>query len=329
MNFFAVLDDSDDENVTKQVPKKTAKKEAAPEATKPAPKSTAASKPARGKPNGEARDTRGKPKQDSDDFKARTEPDSVVKKEDQRGGHHKGGKGDRERRPRDNGAVDKRGKREYDRKPSSNRNLDQRKEGRGPHSFGNVSQEAQEAEKDPSKAEVDAEDEAVEGDVAPAWGAEEEPEPEAEPEPTTFTFDDYMAKRNEGRANKDIFGELEVRRDVETIDLNKVKDGYDQMTFIGAEATKGKKEVEKKMTQRALQKTKVVDVAFKAAEQPREEREYTRRDDRGGRGGDRREGGRGRGGGRGGERGGRGDRGDRRSSGGRFNINDDSAFPSL
>jgi len=232
-------------------------------------------------------------------------------------------------------------KREYDRRSSTGRSGEQRKDGRGPRSFGNVFQEASDADKNPASAEPEIEP--VDG-VLPAATAEgdegatpatpeviEEVAPEpAEPEVVTFTFEEYLAKRNEARMNADAFGEIKPVRVVEAdfSGLKTVKEDLDDLLKLGG----GKKEKDKKTTQRSTAKTAVLDVGFK-----RPEVETGDDDHRGGRGdrGDRPpRSGRGEGG-RGGGRGrGRGDGNSERApraSGSRvnININDADSFPSL
>jgi plasminogen activator inhibitor 1 RNA-binding protein len=214
---------------------------------------------------------------------------------------------------------------------------EQSKGGRGAHAFGNEEQEAQQAEKDPASAEAPVE----EGEDA---AAESEPIVEAEPEPNVMTLDDYLAKRNEARANSEIFGEIKTRQ-VEADFSGLTKKQADDLGNWGGFGMNKDDGKAKAKEQRSMQKTQVLDVAFKnAALEPKRDDDRPRtggrgegRGGRGGRGGDR-ERGEGRGGGRGGDRGsGRGGRGERRpqSAGGisrgvgKIDLSDANAFPSL
>jgi hypothetical protein len=161
----------------------------------------------------------------------------------------------------------------------------------------------------------------------------------ARAEAPTFTMEEFLAKRDAERSGSSIFKKVEER--TVTDDFSNFKKGgeeLDNFVVLGASKTKttnGK-------NQRATSQTKVTNLGFHAA--PKEEYREDRGDrggkgDRGGRGGDR--GGRGGDrGGRGGDRGGKGGRGGRgdrnsdrrsapRASGGKVDINDQSAFPSL
>lgn len=193
-------------------------------------------------------------------------------------------------------------KREYDRKSGTGRGRELSKGGRGAHGFGNVNQDALEAEKDPHALDGDAEAvEKTEGDAtadAEASWESAEPTVEAEPEPVTYTMEEFMTKREEARKKTlQILGENKPGRKLDTVDLSTAQK-EDLDAYITA--TKLKKEATKK-DQRSTGKSAVVDVAFKferVQDRTRDERPFS--GDRGGRGG------RGRGDGRGGRGEGRG-----------------------
>jgi hypothetical protein len=136
------------------------------------------------------------------------------------------------------------------------------KGGRGPYGFGNVEQEALEAEKDPSNAEV------VNESAEPETAADNETSPAAEPEPATMSYEDFIRKRNEARAASSI---LSVTASQASVQQNEDK--------ASAAAKKD---------QRSTNKTQVFDVQFRFESNNnnfREQRTGGRRDnERGGRG---------------------------------------------
>lgn len=369
MNFYSVLDDSDDEVVA---PKVVAKKEKKPAAAKPAANAVPAAAPADNKsaapvaaavanknnvekPAKTAAPAPSKEKDVKKDSarKANTpntrDDTPVVKavgeavegsKVDNRGGRGRGrGDGDRRREPRtENGASAGRGgnadgaaerpqkKREFDRRSGSGRSGEQRKGGRGPRSMGNVSQEAADAEKNPDSAvpEIEPVDGAVPAD-AEAVPEEKPAEPEV-PVVQTLSFDEYVAKRNEARANTEIFGAVSIRAvEADFSGLTTKEDDTDELF-----AAENKSKALKKGSQRSTAKTQVLDLGFKRPDIEVQEDDHRgagrgdrphRGDGRSGRGGGRSSGGRG-----------GGDKPAARSNpsaGARININDSDSFPSL
>jgi cytoskeletal protein RodZ len=160
--------------------------------------------------------------------------------------------------------------------------------GRGPYGFGNVEQEAQDAEKDPAKAEGENVDDAAEPE---AESAEVAAEPE---EPPTLSFDDFIKQREEARANSAAFAPKSVRTvtDSQFAGLQSKPDLEDEANKAAAAAAAAKKD------QRSTQKTQLLDVAFKFESQ-RDTRFTNDRRGRGDRDFSKGGRGRGRGGGRG------------------------------
>lgn len=345
--MFAILDDSDnDEPKVKPVAKadkgkKDATPAPAPAAAAPAakadkpksdkpkgdkPKADGEARPKRAegearpkRAEGEARPKRAegeerprRPKRAEGDAPAAAEGAPRERKGDAKD-HRHGAAHNGEKKPRE-------GKREFDRRNSTGRSGEQRRGGRGPHGLGNVDQEAQEAEKDPSTAVPEVED---------ATAPEEEEAAPAEPAaPPTLSFDEFIAKRNEARANTEIFGEVKTREvEADFSGLKVAEDAAAALVFVGGVATVKPAKAAKKATQRSNVKTAVLDVAFKP-HAPVEYRERGDRDEepRAGRGA----GGRGSGGrGAGGRGAGRGGSTSRPSSSGAVDINDALSFPSL
>lgn len=210
----------------------------------------------------------------------------------------------------------KNGKREFDRRSGTGRGTEVAKGGAGKGGWGTNEEEIA-----AQRRELEEGGEAPTGDKekekTPTVEVVEEP---VEPEVPTFTMDEFLAKRNAERSGSTIFNKVEERKSTDDFSSLKAKSGLVEESFIVLSAGKTKETNGK--GQRSSDKTKVTNLGFHAA--PKEEYREDR-GDRGGRGGDR--GGKG-GGGRGGGRGG----GDRRSApraGGRVDINDQSAFPSL
>jgi hypothetical protein len=187
--------------------------------------------------------------------------------------------------------------------------LDQRKDGRGAHSFGNVDQEAADAEKDPSKAEVEIDPVDVNGEGV---DVEEPPQPEPEPVAPTLSLEEYLAKRDEARQNSAIFGEVKIR----TVDTSEFEGVRRQKEVLTEEAL-SKKSAAKKTQQRSSVKAQITDVPIKfIREEPEKD---TRRDNRRDFGRNNRQSGRGN----------RGVKSDRNSTGANLDLSDSSAFPSL
>ena len=249
----------------------------------------------------------------------------------------------RERKPRDSEAAGEgatRARRDKDRRTTAGPGGRQSKDGAGAGGWGSEKGEALQAEKDPSSADVVADE-----DAAPEV---EVPVVEVVPEPPTFTLDQFAAKREADRARMlaligDSVKPVKVRKitsDFAGMTTSENKLG-DLLVLKGAE----KKAKESTKVQRSEDKKKVVELSFKFNPDPqviadREDRPPRRDGDREGGHGGRREG---RGEGRGDREGGRGGRGGRgrderpQSSGsprpqrssGAVNINDQNAFPTL
>lgn len=237
---------------------------------------------------------------------------ATEKKVSNRGG---GGRGDnRHRRGAGRGGKEtgdrvKHNKREYDRRSGTGRGTEVAKGGAGKGGWGTnadeIAQQRRELEEEKNNGKPAEGTEVV---------AEEEP---VEPEPPTYTLDEFIAKREASRQGSAIFSAVEERRVTDDYSGFKTKND-DLNSFIELGGSQKNKSNSK--SQRSAVQNKVTDLGFHAA--PKEDR----RDDRGGRGrGDR--GNRGDRNGR--DRGGRGERGERRPRGGKVDINDQSAFPSL
>jgi len=148
----------------------------------------------------------------------------------------------------------------------------------------------------------------------------------AEPVVPEETFEQFMAKRNEARANAQLFGTASTRA-VEEVAIGVKKTDVkpeDVNSFIDGQI---KAKVAKKGEQRSLTKTQVVDVAFQVEASlpppPADDREYgSRGRGRGGRGDSRGEG-------RGGGGRGRGGGSSPRSGGARVDFSNAELFPSL
>jgi len=345
MNIFSVLDDSDNEEPVKLTVTKEVKKASstAKETVNPSNKDSVSTTKAKNdassiqKPKDDnVRKQKENNRKENTPSNAREVTAPVVEgaeaelaKGDNRGGRGRGrgdgkGRGRGGRRPETEGEGEERPprKREYDRQSGNPRSGGQNRGGRGAFGFGNEKQEAWDAEKNPASAvpEIEAVDEA-----AVTEPAAEEVVQVAETVPATLSFDEYLAKRNEARANSEVFGAVKTREVVLDIENLRVKDEVEEADIWAG----GVKTVKKKGQQRSTSKTQILDVAIKFETTPVDD------DFRGGRGG---RGGRGESFGRGGARtGGRGGRGDARpsrpqtagSSSPSINLNDSSSFPSL
>jgi len=163
-----------------------------------------------------------------------------------------------------------------------------KKNGGGNYNQGSVKNECTEAEKDSYTtvepvAEVDgteaADDSAWPTDAADA-AAVKEPVVVV-PEPITFTLEEYMAKRNESRANSAIFGTLnKTSRESDFAGLSSKVDELPEAYYAAANAKDGKAKAGK--SQRSTAKAQFTDVSFKS-----EKEEDTRGSGNGGRGGGR------------------------------------------
>lgn len=310
MNIYSILDDSDNE----EGPKKVAPKSSSTETKK-------GSAPKKDIP-GKAPDTKKDAKKSGDkkpNSSAKGSTDDVGEggKDNNRGGMSKGKGKEANRKPANKDKSETGGKRAFDRKSGTGRGREVSRGGRGPFNSGNDRQDAQNAEKDPSTAEVTGDDDEA--------GAEEPEEP-AEPEPETFTMDQFMAKRNEARAKATSLLSKDVKqRSVNKDELSGLSKAGEELNDFWAQ-TKGLKISDKEKTQRSNSKQTVANVGFKFEPVGGDDR-----DDRGGRRGGSGRGGRG------------GDRDDNRNSGrvrgrgrGRggpttvFSTHDNSAdFPAL
>lgn len=317
MNIYSVLDDSDEEEVTKVVaPKK--EKDVPVSKKEPATKKETSSKPAKAV---EATESKAKPIENKPkEQKALPTSNSfgdleVSGKEDTRGGRGRGkgggrggeGRGGGRGRREATGGDEDNGKKVkhdgYDRRDGTGRGNGRSKGGRGSFGAGNVFQEALEGEKDPKavveeSATIAAAEEEAETEVVP------ESEVPVEPEVPTYTLDEFLKQREETR-QKAIAAGLASREAVRKVDAatefagltlkEKVAlDDYLPDVYSKAE-TVGKKD------QRSTGKAVILDVGFKSAAPPqqssfdnRENRERTGRGSgRGGGDGGRRSSGRG------------------------------------
>jgi len=313
MNFFSVLDDSDNDEP------KVAKKAAAPTAggatTATTAKKTPA--PAASAPKKEEKAKTGNAKP------AKAEAPEVIGddkgKENSRGGagHRQGKSGDKRhdsRYAKEGDGAKREGKREKDRRSSDpSKPRGQKKDGKGKFGAGNVDEEAREGEKNP----IDAVDEEVDATEE----VEAEPEP-TEPEVPTLSLADFMAQRNAQRANAELFGSKTVARKVnesEFSGLTKVVDDLQEDVFNGKKKKAGQARV-------STDAKPVVELSFKVQDEVQEApREEKRRD----RGGNSRSGGRSGGNAKGKSGGGSGSaRGLGRALNG-IDLNDASAFPTV
>jgi len=175
MNRFSALDDSDNEE---QVKPKTAPKETKVNATGSgaAPKTKGEKPPPRKIPGA---------KPDAATFAV----EENVKKENTRGGGQRGGGTQRRVDPKRDGKKTDGKKRLYEKRSGTGRGREVSRGGRGPHGAGNVKQEAMDAEKDPSKADIEVNTEDAE-DVSPE---------ETEEDSSAVAFDDFMVQREAAR----------------------------------------------------------------------------------------------------------------------------------
>ena len=145
-----------------------------------------------------------------------------------------------------------------------------------------------------------------------------------------MTMDEFIAKRNESRANTEMFGEKKGTRQSET-NLSGLQKKENEVLGIYGNFGVVKENKTTHKDQRSTGKTQLLDVSFRNASLENQGRDEER-PPRAGRGEGRGERGEGRGG-----RGGRGEgRGPRpqaasapRAAGGKLDISDSSAFPSL
>jgi hypothetical protein len=183
--------------------------------------------------------------------------------------------------------------------------------GRGPYNWGNPAEDSRLAEKNPDLANPDSEV------VDENEGKQVEVE-DSEPPVPQLTYEDYLAQRNQARANQEIFGavkERSVEKDLAGIQIKDADDLTDFMVLGEGKSNKSKASREQRSA--ALAKQMLLDVGFKNAAL---ESNRDRDDDRGNRNGgkDKRSGGRS-----------KGSPTSRSSGGAKIDISDTSAFPSL
>jgi len=325
MNFYSVLDDSDDEDtpktpkpvVNKKVeekkpqaaPKATSKPKAAPAPEAPAPQKTA--------PAGSKAANKEKKENAPRNNAANAAPVAPVSAAAEEATSSKANErgGSRDNRKRDGrGGRGGRGEKANngDRRKSSGRGRGVDRGGRGPYNWGNPAEDSRLAEKNPDLANPDAE--VVDENDAKPVEVEE-----VEPQAPQLSYEDYLAQRNQARANQEIFGavkERSVEKDLAGIQIKDADDLNDFMVLGDGKSNRSKSSKEQRSA--ALAKQMLLDVGFKNAAL---ESNRDRDDDRGTRNGgkDKRSGG-----GRS-----KGSPTSRSSSGAKIDISDTSAFPSL
>ena len=317
MNFFSVLDDSD--NDEPKVAKPVAKNATAPTAggASTAKKSPASAAPTAAKKDDKAKSGNAKP--------AKAEAPEVIGddkgKENARGGagHRQGKSGDKRhdsRYAKEGEGAKREGKRDKDRRSSDpTKPRGQKKDGQTSFGSGNVKKEAAEGEKNP-QAVLDAEVDVEEAEEVEAAATEP-----AEPEVPTLSLADFMAQRNAQRANADLFGSKTAARKVDESDfsgLKKVVDDLEEDPFLGKKKKSGQ-------ARSTADSKPAIELSFKVQDEVQESpREEKRRD----RGGNSRSGGGRSGGGSGKGKSGGSPRGIGRALNG-IDLNDSSAFPTI
>lgn len=253
MNIFSVLDTSDGEEEVQ-----LKKKDSATE--NEAKKQQSVKSSAKPQSQSKARES----KVEQVEVKPAVNPDTETKekKEDNRGGRPRGKEGFR-RGEKHHGAINpenekpRKPKREFERRSGTGRGREVSRGGRGPYGFGNVEQEALDAEKDPAKVEVET-------PVENSGNLEDVVEPEVESadivpeveEPVTISYDDFIKKREEARANSALLSALKAR--TVQADIQSVKAGEEE-----TDAGKAAKASTVKKDQRSSNKTQLFDVQFK------------------------------------------------------------------
>lgn len=235
-------------------------------------------------------------------------------KDNNRGGRPRGKdgrRGEHKGRGNNSGEGEGRRKREFDRKSGTGRGREVSRGGRGSFGFGNVDQDALDAEKHPNEAQdvlepVDAANEVVENDDAAAA------ETPADSEPATLTLDEFMQKREEARQRVGslLAEDKPVRKVDTTVFQGLVEKADDLDNYIPGKGSKSQTASKKEKTS----SKQVLDVNFKFQQNAVPEERGFRR------GGERDRGGRGRGGR------GEGKRHDRKTETPQFSSQD---FPSL
>jgi len=278
MNFYAVLDDSDDEETPKVVASKstaTAKADGAKETKKPA--STTAG------PKGNS----DKPKVQKDGPRkevASAAPvalDAEVTKTAEKGGAREaGGHGpkqhrenrDRERGRRQPGKEKDLGSTNNTRRSAPEANAKRApKSGGGSHNWGNDNEDARKVTKEGRIDGDDLDTPAADDGEAPA-----EAEVEVVPEPVTFSLDEYMAKRNAARANQEVFAAVKERAVDAKIDGSKVDSSLENYFVNG-----GLKENKSKAKDGKAKQVLAISFLAGSTEKPETERERGPRPERG------------------------------------------------
>jgi len=240
MNIFSILDDSDNEESVAKSSKPV--KEAKPA---PAPKKDIPGAPPKASKGKDASKDKAKDKAPKDKAAPAAAADPSEAPKESRAKNHRTRHGDKR------GPKPDDGKREFDRRSGTGRGREVSRGGRGPYGAGNDKQDALEAEKDPSKAEVKAED-AGTTDV-------EEPAAEPEPEDNTITLDQFMEKRAAERQQaKAVFADdVKARAADKELLATLSKGGKVELESEGTLKEYGKKD------QRSTVKSKILDVGFK------------------------------------------------------------------
>lgn len=330
MNFFSVLDESDNEEERKVVPTKKGTTAPAPAAAKkdaPAPKKDTAPAKKDAPKTGKAVEEKPKSK-DTKPSKASApaaDGEKETTKDDNRGGHrHRERHGEKQYGEKKPEGEKRAPRREFDRRSGTGRGREVSRGGRGAFGAGNPAQDALDAEKNPKAAIEGVIDGAVVEGETEEVAAVEEVTP-AEPEPVTFSLDDFYKQREEARQR---LAELTgAPAPIRTVDKEKEFAGLTTVAagelenYLGSNTAKA--EAARK-DQRSTGKSVVLNVGFKfQAVQPDRERDERPRP-AGGRG-PRKEGGRGDRAPRGDRPAGRGDRAPRSNA----SFNAEKDFPKL
>eukprot|EP00607_Mallomonas_marina_P009942 CAMPEP_0182419212 /NCGR_PEP_ID=MMETSP1167-20130531/3624_1 /TAXON_ID=2988 /ORGANISM="Mallomonas Sp, Strain CCMP3275" /LENGTH=345 /DNA_ID=CAMNT_0024593929 /DNA_START=100 /DNA_END=1138 /DNA_ORIENTATION=- len=288
MNRFAVLDDDDDETVMPPTPPPKATKKAP--TTAPVEPKNKAVKPQASGPAPANNRKAPPPAQNSGNFSSEMEGSKPNNRSDDH--HHHSRHGERAGRGRGGRGGDRDAaaprRRDFDRHSGTGRGREIAKGGSGGHNWGNEKAEALNAEKAPVLNEMAVDEEAAKADAeaelageepkasgwgeepkASGWGDVEAPKedvPPPEPEVPTYTLDEYLAKKEQARANAELFGSV-AERTVNEEDYAglKTKDGGETDTFIALGS--GKNSRVKKADQRSItsKTNQVVDLGFKNA----------------------------------------------------------------
>ena len=181
------------------------------------------------------------------------------------------------------------------------------KDGGGSHNWGNEKDDLKEATAESRNGGRDD----VDGDVDESAEAPE-PQVAAPPAPVTFTYEEYLAKRNQSRSNQDAFGAIKMREVASALDGVKVEDTANEDYLVIGGLKEGKSTKVKDTKKKDLLELDFTNAALQPQERDNEKSDRS-------------------------SAGGRGDRRPREKSGGRpsggpqarIDIMDQSAFPSL